>query len=212
MSSRYSSSSGAAVGPFRIGCVLRWPRAGESRTVTIRAVMTATSASWAGWRSLPELRRLAPCANGIGTLNSDASPCRDWSARRRDYAQSPRPADHLPLWSLVAVQAFRLPLELAMHGVYLAVAVLSTPRFHYFGNEQVNVRIRYPPFVWLPAVMVLTALAAPCLDLPSALDLPSGSRTDSGLMQYEPSRHARRIRGYLPVVWRVGRLLREGRR
>jgi len=27
-----------------------------------------------------------------------------------------RLADHLPLWSLVAVQAIRLPLELAMHG------------------------------------------------------------------------------------------------
>lgn len=125
-----------------------------------------------------------------------------------------RLANYLPLWSLVAVQAFRLPLELAMHGMYergimpvqmtytgrnfdiltgataivvaalvatgrggralvtiwnvlglalltniVVIAVLSTPRFHYFGEERLNVWITYPPFVWLPAVMVLTALA-----------------------------------------------------
>jgi hypothetical protein len=125
-----------------------------------------------------------------------------------------RLATYLPLWSLIAVQAFRLPLELAMHGMYergimpvqmsytgrnfdiltgataivvaafvstgrggralvttwnviglillvniVAIAVLSTPRFHYFGEDQLNVWITYPPFVWLPAVMVLTALA-----------------------------------------------------
>lgn len=29
-----------------------------------------------------------------------------------------RPASGLPLWNLVAVPAFRLPLELAMHGMY----------------------------------------------------------------------------------------------
>jgi hypothetical protein len=39
------------------------------------------------------------------------------------------------------------------------IAILSTPRFHYFGDEQPNVWITYPPFVWLPAVMVLAALA-----------------------------------------------------
>jgi hypothetical protein len=125
-----------------------------------------------------------------------------------------RLASYLPLWSLVAVQAFRLPLELAMHGMYergimpvqmsyaglnfdiltgataivvaalsatgrggralviawnviglvllvniVVISVLSTPRFHYFGEEQLNVWITYPPFVWLPTVMVLTALA-----------------------------------------------------
>jgi hypothetical protein len=125
-----------------------------------------------------------------------------------------RLAMYLPLWSLVAVQGFRVPLELAMHGMYergimpvqmsyagrnfdiltgvtaiivaalvatgrggralvtawnviglallvniVVIAVLSTPRFHYFGEEQLNVWITYPPFVWLPAVMVLAALA-----------------------------------------------------
>ena len=34
----------------------------------------------------------------------------------------------------------------------------STPRFHYFGDQQLNIFIAYSPFVWLPAVMVLAAL------------------------------------------------------
>jgi hypothetical protein len=120
----------------------------------------------------------------------------------------------LPLWLLVAVQGFRLPLELAMHGMYergvmpvqmsysgrnldvvtgvsaiavalcvwsghagrrlvaawnllglvllinaVAVAILATPRFQYFGPDHLNVWVMHPPFVWLPAVMVLAALA-----------------------------------------------------
>jgi hypothetical protein len=120
----------------------------------------------------------------------------------------------LPLWTLVAVQAFRLPLELAMHAQYergvmpeqmsysgrnfdivtgataivvawlvatgragrgvvagwnvmgfalllniVVVAILSTPLFRYFGDDRLNVWVTYPPFVWLPAVMVLAALS-----------------------------------------------------
>jgi hypothetical protein len=120
----------------------------------------------------------------------------------------------VPLWALVCVQAFRLPLELAMHGMYtrgimpvqmtytglnfdivtgalalpvavlsatgragrgivtawnilgvallvnvVTVAILCTPRFRYFGEDNLNVWVTYPPFVWLPAVMVLSALA-----------------------------------------------------
>ena len=120
----------------------------------------------------------------------------------------------LPLWALVGIQGFRLPLELAMHAMYkrgvmpeqmsysgrnfdvitgitaLAVAwlvfsgrvgrrvvltwnilglllvlnvvtvgILSTPRFRLFGDDRLNVFVTYPPFVWLPAVMVLAALA-----------------------------------------------------
>ena len=120
----------------------------------------------------------------------------------------------LPLWTLVAAQAFRLPLELAMHAQYergvmpaqmsysgrnfdivtgataivvawlaatgragrgvvgawnvlgfalllniVVVAILSTPLFRYFGDDRLNVWVTYPPFVWLPAVMVLAALA-----------------------------------------------------
>lgn len=120
----------------------------------------------------------------------------------------------VPLWTLVAVQGFRLPLELAMHAMYergimpeqmtytgrnfdvvtggsalivaillragwasrwlitlwnviglallanvVTIAILSTPRLAYFGADRLNVWVTYPPFVWLPAVMVLAALA-----------------------------------------------------
>jgi hypothetical protein len=120
----------------------------------------------------------------------------------------------LPLWTLVAAQSFRLPLELAMHemserGVMpvqmsyeglnydivtgatavivavlaragwggpplvaawnllglgllfniVTVALVSTPRFAYFGNDRLNEWIADPPYVWLPAVLVLAALA-----------------------------------------------------
>ena len=120
---------------------------------------------------------------------------------------------HLPLWTLIAVQSFRLPLELAMHtmaergvmpeqmtytgsnfdiltgltaiGVALAlrsavggrrlallwnigglallinvvtIAILSTPTFAWFGHDRLNVWVTYPPYVWLPAVMVTAAL------------------------------------------------------
>jgi hypothetical protein len=125
-----------------------------------------------------------------------------------------RLAGFTPLWALVAVQTFRLPLELAMHTMaerrvmpeqmtysgrnfdivtggtallvstlvfrgwagprlvmawnlmglallinVVVVAVLSTPFFQYFGTDQLNVWVTYPPFVWLPAVLVLAALA-----------------------------------------------------
>ncbi len=120
----------------------------------------------------------------------------------------------LPLWTLVAIQGFRLPLELAMHGMYergimpgqmsfsgrnfdivtgisalvvawlvatgrggrrvalawnilglalllniVGIAIVSTPRFQLFGPDRLNTWVMYPPFVWLPAVMVLAALA-----------------------------------------------------
>lgn len=120
----------------------------------------------------------------------------------------------LPLWMLVAVHAFRLPLELAMHRLaergimpeqmsysgrnfdivtgitaivvavlawrgiagrllvrwwnviglallanIVTVAIISTPRFAAFGSNRVNVFVMVTPFVWLPAVLVLGALA-----------------------------------------------------
>ena len=120
----------------------------------------------------------------------------------------------LPLWTLVAVQGFRLPLELAMHEMYergvmpvqmsyeglnydivtgttaiivaaltrarrggraliaawnvlglvlllniVMVAILSTPRFAYYGTDRLNEWVADPPYVWLPAVLVLAALA-----------------------------------------------------
>ena len=33
------------------------------------------------------------------------------------------------------------------------------PMFHRFGMDRLNVWVADPPFVWLPTVMVLTALA-----------------------------------------------------
>lgn len=121
---------------------------------------------------------------------------------------------HLPLWTLVAAQAFRLPLEIAMHALVgrgimpgqmsytgrnfdvltgasaiavaalvatgvsgrklvaawnvagllllmniVVIAILSTPKFAAFGPDRLNVFVFYPPFVWLPAVLVLAALA-----------------------------------------------------
>lgn len=124
-----------------------------------------------------------------------------------------RLATGLPLWTLVAVQSFRFPLETAMHALYeqgimpaqmsysgrnfdiitgitalvvalimrrrnsralvaiwnvmgfallvnvVTVAILSTPRIAFFGPDRVSSFVTYPPFVWLPAVMVLAALA-----------------------------------------------------
>lgn len=40
----------------------------------------------------------------------------------------------------------------------VGVALVSTPIFAFFGPERLNTWITYPPFVWLPAVMVLAAL------------------------------------------------------
>jgi hypothetical protein len=125
-----------------------------------------------------------------------------------------RLAAGLPVALLVAIQGFRLPLELAMHRMYergvmpvqmsysgrnfdiitgitaflvawlvasgrggrrlvlawnllglallinvMTVAILSMPLFRYFGDDRLNIWVTYPPFVWLPAVMVLAALA-----------------------------------------------------
>lgn len=130
-----------------------------------------------------------------------------WSSLGRRLVET------VPLWALVLVQAFRLPLEIAMHTMYergvmpvqmsysgrnfdiitggaaLVVAymarspharpvvyawnvmglllvinvatlgILSTPRFRYFGDAHLNTWIADAPFVWLPAVMVLAAVA-----------------------------------------------------
>jgi hypothetical protein len=137
----------------------------------------------------------------------------------------------LPIWALVAMQAFRLPLELAMHGMYdrgimpeqmsysgrnfdiltgasaiavawllatgragwrtafawnvaglalllniVGIAILSTPRFAFFGPDRLNVWVMHPPFVWLPAVMVLAALAGHLLIFRALSDGPHPSR------------------------------------
>jgi hypothetical protein len=125
-----------------------------------------------------------------------------------------RIAQYTPLWAIVAVQSFRLPLELAMHALsergimpiqmsysgrnfdivtgatailvailvktgyggrrlvtlwnvlglallvnVVSVAIASMPLIRAFGDDRVVTFVTYPPFVWLPAVMVLAALA-----------------------------------------------------
>jgi len=50
-------------------------------------------------------------------------------------------------------------LGLALLLNVVVVAILATPRVAYFGSERLNVWVTYLPFVWLPAVMVLAALA-----------------------------------------------------
>ena len=40
----------------------------------------------------------------------------------------------------------------------VAVAVASTPIFRWFGDDRLNTFVAYPPFVWLPAVLVTAAL------------------------------------------------------
>jgi hypothetical protein len=40
----------------------------------------------------------------------------------------------------------------------VAIAIVSTPRFAWFGSERLNTFVTYPPFVWLPAILVVAAL------------------------------------------------------
>jgi hypothetical protein len=125
-----------------------------------------------------------------------------------------RIAQYIPLWALVAIQSFRLPLELAMHTLYergimpiqmtytgrnfdivtgataivvavlvkkgyggrrlvaawnvlglallvnvVSVAIASMPLFRYFGDDRMVTFVTDTPFIWLPAVMVVAALA-----------------------------------------------------
>ena len=58
----------------------------------------------------------------------------------------------------------------------VTIAVLSTPVFRYFGDERLNVFVTYPPFVWLPSVMVLAALAGHLLTFRALHVSPRGER------------------------------------
>lgn len=60
----------------------------------------------------------------------------------------------------------------------VTVAILSTPPIGYFGRERLNVWVTYPPYVWLPAVMVLAALAGHLLVF-RALRLQHAARSPS---------------------------------
>jgi hypothetical protein len=197
--------------------VWAWRRAGASPRAARRAGLSATFAA-GSWMALT----WAAAASGI---------LRQWDRNPPPFAllvvgvigvavtlsfgtTGRQIATQAPLWLLVAIQSFRLPLELAMHALYergimpvqmsysgrnldiitgatavivallvmtgrggrglvalwnvlglgllvnvVVVAILSTPRFSYFGNDHLNVFVTYPPFVWLPAVMVVAALA-----------------------------------------------------
>jgi hypothetical protein len=50
-------------------------------------------------------------------------------------------------------------LGLALLVNVVTVAVVSTPLFRWFGDQRLNTFVAYPPFVWLPAVLVAAALA-----------------------------------------------------
>lgn len=49
-------------------------------------------------------------------------------------------------------------LGLALLANIVTVAVLSTPLFRAFGDDRLNVFVAYPPFVWLPGILVTAAL------------------------------------------------------
>lgn len=50
-------------------------------------------------------------------------------------------------------------MGLALLANIVGVAMASTPRFHYFGTDHLNTFVAHPPYVLLPAVMVLAAWA-----------------------------------------------------
>jgi hypothetical protein len=199
------------------GVAHAWSRHGGPPANTRRAV-TLTVGGAAGWMTLTAV---AAQSGALRRWNANPPPFALLVAAIIAIAAAIafssvgwRLARYVPLWALVAVQGFRLPLELAMHAMYergimpeqmsysgrnfdivtgitalpvavlvgsgragrglvtawnvlgaallvniVVVAILSTPRFAFFGAERLNVWITYPPFVWLPAVMVLAALA-----------------------------------------------------
>lgn len=205
------------VGALVWGTAVAWRRSGaSSQTSTRAAAMTGAAAliwmaiTWAVAQSgiLRNWDRTPPPFALLILAILVLAAAIAWSPLGRRLAQ------FLPLWALVAVQAFRLPLELAMHelsargimpgqmtytgrnfdivtgataivvsalvwsgrggrrlvtawnllGLVLlinivTIAILSTPRFRYFGDDALNTFVLDPPYVWLPAVMVLAALA-----------------------------------------------------
>ena len=40
----------------------------------------------------------------------------------------------------------------------VGIAIVSTPVFGWFGNDRLNTFVTFPPFVWLPAILVTAAL------------------------------------------------------
>lgn len=61
----------------------------------------------------------------------------------------------VPRWIVLAWNVLGLLLLVNV----VTVAIVSTPVFRWFGDEGLNTFVAYPPFVWLPAVLVLAAWA-----------------------------------------------------
>lgn len=62
---------------------------------------------------------------------------------------APAPRAIVAMWNL---------LGLALLANVVAIAVLSTPIFRWFGDERLSTFVTYAPFVWLPAILVAAAL------------------------------------------------------
>jgi len=199
------------------GVAVAWARSGAARATTVRVSVTTSiaavvwmAATWVAAQS-GVLRKWDQAPPPFAILVVAIVVLAIMIAYGRVGQQIAR---YLPLWALVAVQAFRLPLELAMHELtergimpeqmtytgrnfdivtgatailvawavasgrggprlviawnllglallvnVVTIAMLSTPAIRYFGDDRLNVFVTYPPYVWLPAVMVLAALA-----------------------------------------------------
>ena len=61
----------------------------------------------------------------------------------------------VPRWIVMAWNVLGLALLVNV----VTVAIVSTPIFRAFGDAHLNTWVAYPPFVWLPAVMVVVAWA-----------------------------------------------------
>jgi hypothetical protein len=66
-----------------------------------------------------------------------------WLSRRR-----------APRWIVIAWNLLGFALLVNV----VTIAIVSTPVFRWFGDDRLNVFVTYPPFVWLPAILVPAAL------------------------------------------------------
>ena len=63
-------------------------------------------------------------------------------------------AGRVPRWVVAVWNVAGLALLVNV----VTIAIVSTPLFRWFGDEQLNVFVTYAPYVWLPAVLVTAAL------------------------------------------------------
>jgi hypothetical protein len=200
---------------FVAGVWFAWSRTGSPHPARAAAIAAAGTIAWlavswevaatgvlARWNATPPPFALLVVTVVLLAFRLGLGPV------GRRFAQA------IPLWLLVGIQAFRLPLELAMHNLYergvmpaqmsysgrnydiltgitalvlavlivtgkagpplvrrwntiglvllvniVVVAILSTPRIAYFGFADLNTFVAEVPYVWLPAIEVLAALA-----------------------------------------------------